>query len=347
MDTEAHNKFLPDKAVQLNPLPAAGVLDPAGSNSSGGHIHSCGGGGRRGHKQQTAPDPTNTVARRALTAKELMLAVPHARGYSLKLKRWLILFVDQLSSIIFDQDAFDSLVLANGRKELVRCFVEQHRTGDDFDDVISGKGRGLILLLAGPPGVGKTLTAEAVSEHLKVPLYIMSAGDLGLDPKEIETTLNTLFAMIQKWNAIILMDEADVFLEARSTHDLERNKLVSIFLRVLEYYQGILFLTTNRISNIDEAFHSRIHCTLRYAKLPPSSRLLVWKRFLGTDHNLTSGELEKLARNELNGRQIKNMVRTSRMLARSEQVSEKPETVKVDTRHIRTVVDIEKENAWE
>ena len=52
--------------------------------------------------------------------------------------------------------------------------------------------------------------------------------------------------MVARWEAVLLLDEADVFLEARSTHDLERNKLVSIFLRVLEYYEGILFLTTNR-----------------------------------------------------------------------------------------------------
>lgn len=81
---------------------------------------------------------------------------------------------------------------------------------------------------------------------MNVPLYMMSAGDLGLNPSGIEDALNTVMDMVAKWNAVLLLDEADVFLEARSTHDLERNKLVSIFLRILEYYEGVLFLTTNR-----------------------------------------------------------------------------------------------------
>lgn len=85
----------------------------------------------------------------------------------------------------------------------------------------------------------------------------MSAGDLGVDSSEVEGTLTTILEMVAKWNAVLLLDECDVFLEARSAHDLERNKIVSIFLRTLEYYEGILFLTTNRVKNMDPAFQSR------------------------------------------------------------------------------------------
>lgn len=104
-----------------------------------------------------------------------------------------------------------------------------------FDDFITNKGKGMILLLSGPPGVGKTLTAEAVSETMKVPLFMMSAGDLGVRPDEVETNLENVLEMVAKWKAILLIDECDVFLEARSVHDLDRNRLVSIFLRLLEY----------------------------------------------------------------------------------------------------------------
>ncbi|KAK5023013.1 hypothetical protein LTR16_012389, partial [Cryomyces antarcticus] len=139
------------------------------------------------------------------------------------------------------------LVLPSNQKELILGFTQsQQSLRSTFDDVIEGKGRGIILLLSGPPGVGKTLTAESVAEEMKVPLYMMSAGDLGLDPRNVESKLQGILEMCTRWNAILLLDEADVFLEQRSLHELERNKLVSVFLRILEYYEGIMFLTTNR-----------------------------------------------------------------------------------------------------
>jgi hypothetical protein len=66
-----------------------------------------------------------------------------------------------------------------------------------------------------------------VAENMRVPLYMMSAGDLGLDPSKIESSLSKIFDMVSKWNAVLLLDECDVFLEARSSHELERNKVVS------------------------------------------------------------------------------------------------------------------------
>lgn len=71
-----------------------------------------------------------------------------------------------------------------------------------------------------------------------------------------------------------------MFLEERSLHELERNKLVSIFLRVLEYYEGIMFLTTNRVQTFDAAFQSRIHISLEYKELDTKSRRKVWDNFL-------------------------------------------------------------------
>lgn len=174
-----------------------------------------------------------------LTAEQKLICTPLLRGYSLKNKMWLNFFVNCVENIEWQKDAFDRLVLPKNQKELILGFTEsQRKNRDTFDDVIEGKGRGMIILLCGPPGVGKTLTSEAVAEEMKVPLYLMSAGDLGFDPRHVETKLQDILEMCSRWNAVLLLDEADVFLEQRSLHELERNKLVSIFLRVLEYYEG-------------------------------------------------------------------------------------------------------------
>jgi SpoVK/Ycf46/Vps4 family AAA+-type ATPase len=94
------------------------------------------------------------------------------------------------------------------------------------------------MLLSGKPGVGKTLTAEAVAEHMHCPLHSITSGDLGSAPHEVEQSLTSALDLVSRWNAVLLIDECDVFLEARAAHDIERNRLVSIFLRTLEYFEG-------------------------------------------------------------------------------------------------------------
>lgn len=118
-----------------------------------------------------------------------------------------------------------------------------------------------------PPGVGKTLTSKSVADEMRVPLFLMSAGDLGYYPRRVETKLQNILEICTRWNAVLLPEEADVFLEQRSLHELERNKLVSIFLRVLEYYEGTMFLTTNRVQTFDPAFQLRIHIPIDYPEL--------------------------------------------------------------------------------
>lgn len=85
----------------------------------------------------------------------------------------------------------------------------------------------MIILLDGPPGVGKTLTAESVAEIMNAPLYTMSAGELGTQPDRVEKRLSDILEMATMWKAILLIDEADIFMEQRSPHDLQRNELVS------------------------------------------------------------------------------------------------------------------------
>ncbi|KAF1352803.1 P-loop containing nucleoside triphosphate hydrolase protein [Lizonia empirigonia] len=272
-----------------------------------------------------------------LTTEQKLICTPLLRGYSLKNKMWLNFFVNCVEDIVWQKDAFDKLVLPKNQKELILGFTEsQRKNRDTFDDVIEGKGRGMIILLCGPPGVGKTLTSEAVAEEMKVPLYLMSASDLGFDPRHVESKLQDILEMCSRWNAVLLLDEADVFLEQRSLHELERNKLVSIFLRVLEYYEGTMFLTTNRVETFDPAFQSRIHISLDYQELSVDSRKTVWNNFLNSstqEHVITKAQLTELAHMNMNGRQIKNILKIARLLA-----SRKEE--KLNHEHILTTLDV-------
>lgn len=220
-------------------------------------------------------DEDDEGKRPALTEEQKLISSPLVRGYSLKSKQWLNMFVNSVREIEWQTNAFESLVLPANQKELILGFTEtQRKVKASFDDVIEGKGKGIILLLCGPPGVGKTLTAESVAEEMRVPLYMMSAGDLGLDPSSVEEKLSDILEMCTKWNAILLLDEADVFLEERSLHELERNKLVTIFLRVLEYYVSyiplVLFLIAFADLNLRRASCSSPRTACRPSMRPSS-----------------------------------------------------------------------------
>ena len=216
-------------------------------------------------------------------------------------------------------------------KDVIYQLVVSHSIGaSKFDDFVKGKGKGLVGLLFGPPGSGKTLTAEAIAETAKMPLYAVSSGALGHEAVQIHDKLSIILKLASHWKAVLLLDEADVFLAQRSITDIERNAIVSVFLRELEYYQGILLLTTNQAEVIDEAFQStsflevlsslsanelnhsgRIHLSLQYPSLDAAARLKIWGSFVantrqydGISVKLDQEDLKYLAEIPLNGRQV-------------------------------------------
>ncbi|KAI9762033.1 MAG: hypothetical protein M4579_000669 [Chaenotheca gracillima] len=280
---------------------------------------------------------------REFTEEELLLASPVVLGFAFSEKLWLEFTVSGINDIEWNEGAFDSLVLPENQKSIVKALVESHtfHAAENIDDVIQGKGKGLVAVLHGPPGTGKTLTAEGIAELLKCPLYMVSAGELGTDPRTLEAELNKILDIAHSWGAVLLLDEADVFLEKRTIQDIHRNALVSIFLRLLEYFQGILFLTTNRVETFDDAFQSRIHVALRYGELNTKAKKTVWKMFLERVRAKESVEtavfkeadFDALARNNLNGRQIKNCVRTAQALAVNN-------AEKLSMEHIKRVLDV-------
>ncbi|KAF6808226.1 hypothetical protein CPLU01_15696 [Colletotrichum plurivorum] len=234
--------------------------------------------------------------------------------------------VDKIHDVSWNELAFNSLVADQDMKTLILALVTNQLEAEKGTDVIENKGNGLILLLHGSPGTGKTFTAESVAEVAKKPLYPVTCGDIGTEPEAVEKYLESVFYLGKLWDCVVLLDEAEVFLEQRTLQDLKRNALVSIFLRALEYYDGILILTTNRVGTFDEAFKSRIQLALRYERLKDYQRKQIWRNFfdrlraLGEKDNIDfdniSLHMDELARHPMNGRQIRNSITTARQLAK-------------------------------
>ncbi|MGZ8924553.1 MAG: AAA family ATPase [Nitrososphaeraceae archaeon] len=242
-----------------------------------------------------------------LSTEQLLCMSPYVYGFSFSAKTWGEMKVDDVSDICFRDDAYNMLVLPQNIKDMLFSLVEINATsvGRDF---IDGKGGGCIFLLAGSPGVGKTLTAEICSEVLRRPLYMVGVGELGTNVESLEENLRNILDIAISWNAVLLLDEADIFMEARDDFNIERNAMVGVFLRMLEYFQGTLFLTTNRAKSIDQAFYSRISLAIKYNDLGNEERKHIWTNVLSL-YGLTNLDVDKLSIHDINGRQIKNVTR--------------------------------------
>ncbi|SPO04285.1 related to TOB3 (member of AAA-ATPase family) [Cephalotrichum gorgonifer] len=283
------------------------------------------------HKEQGQSGERGDLDAEAMSRDEppddpfVLLLPPRILGFGMHDKKWRSLLVEHIREIQWNRRAFkDQLVLDSHKKDLVEALVRNHLSSRVSTDVIEEKGNGLIILLHGGPGTGKTLTAESVAELAEKPLYRVTCGDMGTDAESVERYLDSVLYIGSIWKAVVLLDESDVFLEERTQTDLQRNALVSIFLRVLEYYDGILILTSNRVGIFDEAFKSRVQLALHYPPIDQNGRQEIWNNFFvhlkKQDDTINSNDLmEKLqilAGHELNGREIRNAIATGRQLAR-------------------------------
>lgn len=244
--------------------------------------------------------------------KDYWRCLPKLYGFSLSVKQWGSLDLDGMTEIKWRDDAWDKLVVDEDKKDTIYSLVKFH--GQGFTDIIEGKGGGTIFLLHGPPGWGKTASAEAVAELLHKPLYSVGVGELGTDTEALEKKLRNILDVAVIWDAVLLLDEADIFLEERDEHNIERNAMVGVFLRLLEYHNGVLFLTTNRVKKIDPAFYSRISVALHYRKEGKSFK--VWENLLGAA-GLDPEWAYDLFEYDVNGRQIKNSIRMAMTFAHS------------------------------
>ncbi len=229
--------------------------------------------------------------------------------FHLELHHHLWVHVDDMQPYEYEPELKDKLILPPEQTDLIDILTAEMDML--MDDIVEGKSGGTTVLCAGPAGVGKTLTAEVYSEIIKRPLYRVHSGQLGLNVTEMEQALKDTLTRAQRWGAVMLIDEADVYIKRRDDN-IAANAVVGVFLRVLEYFNGLLFLTTNRVNDIDEAIVSRCIAMIKYHPPGLDDRRRIWRVMTEQFQlQLAPGLIDTLAETfaEASGRDIKGLTK--------------------------------------
>jgi hypothetical protein len=193
------------------------------------------------------------------------------------------------------------------------------------------RGTGLVALLTGTSGTGKTMTAQVVAAELGLDLFrIDLAASISKYIGETAKNLRRIFARAEEMSAVLLFDEADALFskrtEVRDSHDRYANTDTNYLLQLVEDFRGIALLSTNKRENMDAAFLRRIRYVLDFTKPTATERLAIWRRIVGelagepavAKLGTAMGPLAHGA--ELSGAQIKLAMLSAIFAARSERV---------------------------
>lgn len=234
--------------------------------------------------------------------------------FHLELHRNFWVHVQNLEEYRYKPELRTKLILPPEHRQLIDILTSHMDIL--MDDIIEGKSGGTTILCMGAAGLGKTLTAEVYSEVVGKPLYRVHSGQLGTSAESVEASLSAILKRAARWDSILLIDEADVYIRQRD-NDLQHNAIVAEFLRTLEYFDGLLFMTTNRVDDVDDAILSRCIAVIRYEIPSREDAFKLWKTLSAQFQVELSDDLIGLLVRDFpnsSGRDIKELLKlTSRL----------------------------------
>jgi ATPase family associated with various cellular activities (AAA) len=233
--------------------------------------------------------------------------------------------LDDLAQRIEPMAGWDDLILPVAQQSLLREVAAQIKQRsmvyDTWEFARRGaNGLGIAALFAGASGTGKTLAAEVLARELQLDLYRIDLSQVvSKYIGETEKNLRRVFTAAEAGGAILLFDEADALFgkrsEVKDSHDRYANIEVSYLLQRMEAYRGLAILTTNLRGSIDSAFLRRIRFVIQFPFPDLAQRLEIWRRMFPPKLPTAGLDWDKLARLNITGGNIRNIVLNAAFLA--------------------------------
>ncbi|TMW61087.1 hypothetical protein Poli38472_014548 [Pythium oligandrum] len=204
---------------------------------------------------------------------------------------WAVGLDTEINELVEGSDLYnpkvqlDQVVLPEEHKASILQTVEsyeafrKYRKKSGLEDTIS-YGTGLVLLLCGASGTGKTMTVNAVAHHLKKRVLLVDFPSLQgkrQEGAEADADLRGLFREADMSNAVLFFDECETIFKQR---DMGGDRLLNAMLTEIERYEGIVFLATNRPFDLDEAMHRRITAVFEFKAPDHIQRRKIWQVLL-------------------------------------------------------------------
>lgn len=251
----------------------------------------------------------------------------------------------KLGEVIYSEVDFEDLEIEEESKQILKQasyyakyihqVYEEQGLGSKY-----AYGRALTILLNGPSGTGKTMTAHAFAKNMGVGLYHVDLSQIA-DKYigETEKHLEQVFQYAETTHMVLFFDEADAIFGKRTDvsdgRDRYNNMEVSYILQRIERFDGIVILATNLKKNMDNAFMRRMRYVIQYYMPDENIRYRIWKKCLPNKHNLSDYDIEQIAKRlDIAGGSIKNIILSACVIAKCESKT-------LQIRHVLQAVDIE------
>jgi AAA+ superfamily predicted ATPase len=233
--------------------------------------------------------------------------------------------LEGLAQRIESTATWSDLVLPEAQKHILRQVAVHVRQrskvyGNWGFGAEGSRGLGISALFAGPSGTGKTMASEVLANELRLDLYRIDLSQVvSKYIGETEKSLGRVFDAAEEGAAVLLFDEADALFgkrtEVKDSHDRYANIEVSYLLQRMESYRGLSILTTNRKSALDQAFLRRIRFVAEFPFPEPDQRAEIWRRVFPTQTPIEGLKIDRLARLNAAGGNIRNIALNAAFLA--------------------------------